>query len=384
MKNIASICLLYMIVSPLQAQRFSMETYGQENTDRGIGIEKALEGDGYIMVGYTKSFNSSGENIYVVKTNLEGQLIWQKTYGGMGDDNGWSIKQTHDNSYIIVGFSNSFGNGDWNIFAIKIDQNGNEIWSKNYGGAKDEYAWDLVVTSDNSYTIIGQTNDTENGETTSMCVRIDSVGNIIWKNQLHGFAMNRAFSIVEEENKSFLFTGLISAGKDNLDGFVAEVTSQGNLEWIKTYGGDQNDLGHSIKVGEDSHFLMFGYSKSYGTSNNSPWLVKINSKGEEVWNYTYGSHSEERIVGGFITTDNSCILLGYVIKESDQGANWDILLLKVDTMGNLDWLKTYGGKQNEESGQNLLISETGDIIFTGRTFSEGMGNGDLFLIKVTN
>lgn len=78
MKNIASICLLYMIVLPLQAQRFSMETYGQENTDRGIGIEKALEGDGYIMVGYTKNFNSSGENIYVVKTDLEGKLIWQK------------------------------------------------------------------------------------------------------------------------------------------------------------------------------------------------------------------------------------------------------------------------------------------------------------------
>jgi hypothetical protein len=292
------------MVLPLQAQHFSMEIYGQENTDRGVGIEKAIEGDGYIMVGFTKNFNSSGENIYVVKTDFEGRLIWQKTYGGLGDDNGWSIKQTLDNSYIIVGFSNSFGNGDWDVFAMKIDQNGNEIWSKNYGSKKDEYAWDLVVTSDNAYTIIGQTNDTENGETTSMWLKIDGEGNVIWKHQLNELAMNRAFSIIEGENKSLFFSGLISVGKENLDGFVAEVTSQGNLKWIKTYGANQNDIGHTIKKDQEGNLVMFGYSKSYGTSNNSPWLVKINSKGEEIWNYTYGSHSEERIVGGYITLES--------------------------------------------------------------------------------
>lgn len=381
MKNIVSILSTLILTLPLYSQQFSIKTFGKEHTDRGVAIEKALNDEGYVVVGLTKNFGVQGEDVYLIKTDSEGNLDWQKTYGGKGDDNGWAIKKTADNNYLIAGFSNSFGNGDWDIFVIKTDSKGNQIWKKNYGSSKDEYAWDLIVTSDNHYVIIGQTNNTENGEPTTFWMKIDVDGNIIWENQLARPFMNRAFSIVEGKNSSLFFSGLTTTYVGDLDGFVAKITSAGQLEWYKTYGGSQNDLGHSIKAGNDSSFFMFGYSKSYGSSKNSPWLVKIDETGKEIWNYTYGSHAEERIVGGYVTDDNKCIMLGYMLKESPQGINGDILLLQIDGMGNLNWLRSYGGELNEESGQNILVDREGAIVFTGRTFSQGVGNGDLFIIK---
>ena len=378
-------CYLFLwsaSILQLQAQHFAVDTFGANNTDRGVGIEQAIENNGFVMVGYTKSFDSKGEDVYVVKTNSEGKLEWQKTYGGDGDDNGWSIKKTADNNYVIAGFTNSYGSGDWDMLLIKIDRYGEEIWSKNYGGIKDQYAWDLVVTADNNYVIIGQTNNSAAGEATSMWLKVDASGGVVWQNQFHNLPMNRAFSILEDKNKSLVFTGLISKSEDNIDGFVARVTPKGELLWKKEYGGKQNDLGHSIKKDKSGHFLMFGYSKSYGTSNNSPWLVKINSVGDELWNYTYGTKAEERIVGGGITLANDYIMLGYIIKENKEAENVDVLVLKVNHTGNLSWARTFGGAQNEESGQNLVISENGAIIFTGRTFSQGLGKGDLFLMKL--
>ena len=381
MKCVISTISLLVITLSFQAQEMTLKTFGQEGTDRGVAIENAIE-NGFIIAGLTNSFGADGEDIYLVKTDFEGNLDWQKTLGGKGDDNAWVIKKTPDNHYIIGGFSNGFGSGDWDILLIKTDSLGNEVWVRNYGSDKDEFAWDLQITSDNNYVIIGQTNDTKNGETTSIWLKIDNAGNTIWENQLNVPLKNRAFSIVEGENREILFTGLIETKNGDMDGFIAKATSHGNIDWINTYGGARDDLGHTIMKSKDGHYILFGYSKSYGTVNNSPWLIKIDPTGNEVWNYSYGSEIEERIVAGYITDENHCIMLGYRIKEEETGINADILLLEIDDEGQLNWLKTYGGHQNEESGQNILISSKGEIIFTGRTYSQGKGNGDLFLARV--
>ena len=381
MRTIVTTLLVLFLACPVFSQQFLMKTFGEEHTDRGVAVEKAINDQGYVITGFTKNFGAHGEDVYLVKTDTEGNLHWQKTYGGKGDDNGWAIKKTVNNNYLIAGFSNSFGGGDWDIFIVKTDDNGNEIWAKNFGSNKDEYAWDLIFTSDGNYVIIGQTNNTENGEPTTFLMKIDINGNVIWENQLTSPFMNRAFTIVEGKNNSLFFSGLTSTINGDLDGFIAKATSTGQLEWAKTYGGSQNDLGHSIKKGNDNSFFMFGYSKSYGSSKNSPWLIKINENGDEIWNYTYGSQAEERIVGGYVTQDNKCLMLGYMLKESPKGINVDIMLLQIDEIGNLDWLRTYGGELDEESGQNILVDDEGTIIFTGRTFSQGVGNGDLFLTK---
>ncbi len=382
MRKIIGLLLMLLPVCHLQSQDFSIKTFGQQETDRGVGIERALEGNGFVMVGMTESFNAEIEDVYIVKTDSEGQIIWQNTIGGEREDNGWVIKQTLDNHYIIAGFSNSFGSDDWDIYLIKIAPNGQEVWSKTFGGNNDQFAWDLLVTPENHYIIIGQTNDTDNGEVTSLLMKVDDTGSLIWKEQLENQNLNRAFSIVSGEAGSLFFTGLIATKNGSLDGFIAKADDQGVVEWIKTYGGPKNDLCHTIRKSGDGHLLLIGYSKSYGTANNSPWLVKVDQAGKEIWNYTYGSQAEERIVSAYVTEKNQCILLGYIFKQSPEGRHGDLLLLQVDSMGNIEWLKTYGGPKDEEAGQTILMTEDGELVFTGRTFSRGAGEGDLFLVKV--
>ena len=358
-----------------KAQVFPTAYFGGFGTDRGVGISSTTDNDGFIIVGYTTSFKALGEDVYIVRTDLKGNLVWEKTYGGAADDNAWSITKTNDGNYIVVGFSKRYSDGDWDIFIFKIDNNGNELWSKNYKYPNDQFAWEILTTLDGNYVIVGQTNDTYDQKETSFWMKINENGDTVWYQQLDDHGVNRAFSIIQVDS-SFYISGLIKTDSHKLDGFIAKITSEGRHSWIKTYGGEQDDLGHALDKSSDGNLLMSGYSKSFGTDNNSPWLVKTDLNGEEIWSNTYGTQLEERIVGSYVSKNGPTTLLGYVFKKS----NVDLLLIQVDNEGQLLWMKTIGSLSNEESGQSILESADGQIVFTGRTYSTGNGKGDLFLM----
>lgn len=358
-----------------KAQVFPTASFGELGTDRGVGISSTTDNDGFIIVGYTTSFDALGEDVYIVKTDLKGNLLWQKTYGGEADDNAWSIKKTNDGNYIVSGFSNSYSRGDWDIYILKIDDEGNELWSKNYKHPNDQFAWDILCTSDGNYVIVGQTNDTPDQRETSFWMKINENGDTVWSQQLEGHGLNRTFSIVQVDS-SFYISGLIETNSRKLDGFLAKLTSKGLNSWVKTYGGEQDDIGHGLDKSPDGNLMMSGYSKSFGTGNNSPWLVKIDLSGQEIWSNNYGSRLEERIVASHVSENGYTSLLGYVFKKS----NVDLLLIQVDNKGQLLWIKTIGSSSNEESGQSIISSRNGQIVFTGRTFGTGNGEGDLFLM----
>ncbi len=366
----------------IQSQNVLLNVYGFDSNDRGVGIVRAHDENDILIAGLTSRNTANEQDIYIVRTDALGRLIWERTYRMPGFENAWSLKKTMDGNYVVTGFSKDSMNDHWNIFLLKIDEDGNKIWLKKYLENLDQYAWGLNVTVQNDILIIGQT-EVDSNQASTLIKKVSRSGSILWRSTLEGIPHNRAYSIIEIKDHLF-FTGLINTKNKGTDGFLGKMDGDGNLEWIRRYGGKNDDVLHTIKRDRDNNLVLFGYSKSYGT-NNSPWLVKVNLKGEEIWNHSYGSQNEERIVAGAITEANNYIMTGYVLKKEPnaQDNNFDVLSLKIDKNGNLIWLKTFGGNKNEETGQSIVVDKD-NFFITGRTYSTNNKKGDLFLARISS
>jgi hypothetical protein len=128
--------------------------------------------NGYIIAGYTNSFGAGLEDVYLIKTDANGDALWTKTYGGTGGDQGSSVQQTTDNGYTIAGYTNSFGAGNYDVYLIKTDVNGDTLWTKTYGGAGTDYGWSVQQTTDNGYIIAGFTNSFGAGASDVWLIRL--------------------------------------------------------------------------------------------------------------------------------------------------------------------------------------------------------------------
>jgi ribosomal protein S11 len=153
------------------------KTYGGTGYDEAYSVQQTSDG-GYIVAGYTRSFGAGYDDVFLVKTDASGNIIWAKTYGGTGYDKARSVQQTSDGGYIVAGYTRSFGAGNYDFFLIKTDANGNIQWAKTYGGTDIDWASSVQQTSDGGYIVAGRTNSFGADSVDIFLVKTDANGNI--------------------------------------------------------------------------------------------------------------------------------------------------------------------------------------------------------------
>ncbi len=205
------------------------KTYGGTNDDEVSSVQQTSDG-GYIVAGQTNSFGVGGYDIFLIKTDAKGNVRWAKTYGGKGSEWASSVRQTADGGYIVAGYTTSFGAGEGDIFLIKTDANGNIIWAKTYGGINNDGASSVQQTSDGGYIVAGWTNSFGAGEREIFLIKTDAKGNIQWAKTYGGASDDGAFLVQQTSDGGYILASTtISFGAGEGDIFLIKTNARGNI-----------------------------------------------------------------------------------------------------------------------------------------------------------
>ena len=152
--------------------------FGGSNDDYGSSVQQTT-GEGYIIIGTTKSFGNGNKDLWLIKTNSNGNEDWNQTFGGSDNDHGYDVQQTTDGGYIIIGRTLSFDENSYFVWLIKTDSDGTEVWNKTLGGNNGDWGSSIQQTTDGGYIIIGRTWSYGNGGSDVLFIKTDSEGNTV-------------------------------------------------------------------------------------------------------------------------------------------------------------------------------------------------------------
>jgi hypothetical protein len=264
----------YSSPNPMSATSFA-KTYGGAYYDQAYSVQQTSDG-GYILAGGTYSFGAGGWDIFLIKTDANGSIQWAKTYGGTDWDEAYSVQQTSDGGYILAGGTYSFGAGGADIFLIKTDANGNIIWAKTYGGTYGAYS--VQQTSDGGYILAGSTGFGPYYDI--FLIKTDANGNIQWAKTYGGTDEDRAYSVQQTSDGGYIVVGrTLSFGAGGLDIFLIKTDANGNIIWAKTYGGTAWDGVSSVQQTSDGGYIVAGFTGSFGAGYYDVFLIKTDANG---------------------------------------------------------------------------------------------------------
>lgn len=354
-----------------------------------------------------------------------GEMDWVKNFGGSGEDTPRAIIGTTDGGFAVLGFTNSTdGTLQNKILAVddywllKFDAAGNLEWNRNYGGSGQDLGQSLVQTTDGGYALTGYAQSADGdgssneGFHDNWILKLDALGAIEWERSYGFSGHDHSYDIVQTSDGGFFFVGFLDITSARADGYSekgnsltrhgvgefwgTKIDAHGNVEWRSYYGGTNNDRAHAVVQSDDGGFVMSGFSEStdFDISNSKGsydfWVLKIDDKGELLWERSFGGSGIEISQDIAKTNDNGYVITGNTFSDdSDISKNHgesDIWLIKIDDYGNLIWERTFGGSLFD-AAQSVQTSADGGFVISGNSKSDdfdlrnNLGENDLWLIK---
>lgn len=375
------ISLTLLLSSSIYAQdSMWTKTFGGTNIDVAYAVEETND-EGYIIAGYTRSYGTtSGRNLWIFKTDKSGNLIWNKTFGGNSDDEGAAVKQTLDGGFIVAGYTSSFGAGAKDVFVVKTDSLGNELWSRFFGGTSDEEAYGLEVLPDGGYLIGCATSSSTAGSRDGWLLRLNSSGNSVWDKKIGGLSTDGIRDLKLTSDNSIIITGwTASDGAGALgNAWLVKTDSLGNILFNKNFGGTDADRGLSVQQTSDGGYILTGYTASSGAGNDDLFLVKTDGSGNQTWAKTFGGTGRDYGNAVKQTSDGGYLIAGYTLSFGAGGD--DLWIVKTDSTGTQLWNKTFGGTASDVA-YSMDLTADGGYVIVGHTLSSGAGVHDAWLLR---
>lgn len=374
--------LVSILISLLFQQRINSQItfekyFGGPDFDRGNSVQQTTDG-GYIICG--DSYINNADYIYLVKTNEYGDTTWTKRYGIIYWDDLWyNTCQSFDEGYMIVGTTCNQQLDSLKIHVIKTDSQGNMIWEKKYDNNGIVATGDsFQSTKDSCFIIVGSTRDSITDISKIYILKIDSTGNKIWDISISGIN-HTGGGYIQELEDGYIVTGITDIF--NIPKFILiRLDNNNNTVWSKTYNGAcLINQKMSVKQTNDEGFILFATKCIVNEDNYAGYILKTNADGDSLWTKVYPGIYGSFFFQGYPVSNGGYVALGSIF-EDDIDYYLNLYVIKTDEYGNIEWERIYGGS-TEDSGFDLNLTNDGGYIITGATESFGAGSADIYLIK---
>jgi hypothetical protein len=416
MRKILLAILLFIGLTKLYAQPAIQwqKAVGGYQDDESYSIQQTTDG-GYIVAGYAVSNDGDvtnnhglGSDYWIVKLSDTGSIQWQKCLGGTSADRGSSIMQTSDGGYVVVGYSQS-NDGDvtghhgnstyYDYWIVKLTGVGAIQWEKSLGGSNDDEASYIRQTNDGGYIVTGYSRSID-GDVTGhhgsvgvddyWVVKLSSSGSLQWQKSLGGSGYDRPTCIEQTTDSGYIIAGRTNSMDGdvtglhggNYDYWIVKLNSSGSIQWQKCLGGTSGDFATSIQQTSNGKYIVAGYSQSTDgniTGNHGSydyWVVKLDTIGSIEWQKSYGGASSDQAYfirqtsdDGYIVTGTATSWAGDVTGHHGSSNNDDYWMAKLDSVGTLEWQKCLGGS-GSDIGYCTQQTTDGGFIVTGSTTSQ--------------
>ncbi len=352
-------------------------TYGGSETDYGVSFIQTTDGD-YAVAGITESKGAGGENLWVIKLDEQGKIVWERTYsdGGSGTDCAHSLVQTTDGGYALVGFNYSKGAGKSDFWLIKLDKQGNKNWDRTYGGSGYDSAASLIQTTDGGYVIVGVTQSKGAGGADFLVIKLDEQGNQVWDRTYGGSNNDVAASLIQTTDGGYAIAGFTySKGAGKSDFWLIKLDKQGNKNWDRTYGGSGYDVAASLIQTTDGGYAVAGYTESKGSDKEDFWVIKLDKQGnlisgiegltEEVEIKNTSENTEITDDKSQVSTETSTTMTQTIPVPNFDSYQWEVGLPGFTKPGDITYFGTAKPGTVQLSGpSNGSTLPLGDITFS--------------------
>lgn len=335
-------------------------TWGGASVDVGYDTVQTSDG-GHVVTGSTISFGAGDRDMFIAKYDVDGTLLWDKTWGGTGIDYGSSIVQTSDGGYIVAGYTVSFGVGSSDAFIAKYTSDGTLSWDKTWGGGNYDYVQDIIQSSDGGYVITGYTESFGTGND-MFIVKYTSDGTFSWDKCWGGNNVDQGYSVAQIADGGLIVTGYTTSYGTNGDALLVKYDTNGNLLWDKTWSKNNADYGQSIYPTSDGGFVLTGYAYGIGAGVNDMLIAKYDSSGTLTWDKLWGGTGNDYGRSVYQTSDGGYVVVGDTI--SFGAANKNIFIAKYASDGALSWDRTWDGG-GADVGYSVFQLSDGGYIVTG-------------------
>jgi uncharacterized delta-60 repeat protein len=353
--------------------------FGGEAKDWAYAMTATWDG-GVCTAGRTASQGAGREDAWLVRVDGDGRMLWNKTFGGAEIDRARAIVELADRSLVVAGATESSGAGEFDVWVFKVSADGELIWDRQFGGPATDWASALVATSDGGVAVGAYTQDVSEGPYDFWVLKLDGEGNLEWQQRFGGEQTDWSNAITATSDDGIVVVGHTeSSGAGGADFWVLQLNSQGDLIWQRTFGGAKADYASAVTTTREAELLVTGMTISQGAGLFDGQIIKLTATGEVLWNKTFGGPGNDWLRAIAQTQDGNYAIAGYT--DSKGAGENDVWLFKLTPDGEVIWDRTYGDAGNEWA-RALAELPDGSLALAGDTYSMGAGAADVLVLKV--
>ena len=336
----------------------------------------ATEDGGYLLVGRTESFIAKGGDIYIVKTDSVGEMLWSRVYGTPNFDDPATVQQTTDGGYVVLGRAG--------YFVIKMDSEGDTLWSKRLLGI-DNFPVGIIETPESDYIIAGSVQTYSANHRDIYITRIGNNGEVVW-HRVYGVLAEQQVKVLRRTNDdNYIMAGTTFISEEkSLKCFLMKFDGEGDTLWARTFAGERINCIDALVMTKDGGFFILG---SVGKMNRTPmskywriWMLKADSLGNVEWERRCREYCEDheqfRYKSAIQTKDGEYVLVGSYNAAGRFGYDWQSMIVKLNDIGKISWMSSFGDGdyrcagvlENDDGEYVILVSRKGDmgLLKTGR------------------